>query len=642
MILQTFILNPMRKKFTILLFLICKMSYGQNIFKTTLQSPQGPVEFLGDATGKKIKCEITPLMNQQIENEIARNQAVLIQSGILSPVHSVLPVRFAFPLRKKAGLLDPGVYHIGNYIDHDPSTSVQDYNCGTRTYDGHNGTDIGISPFEWYKMDNNHVEVISAAAGVIVNKSDGNFDRNCSWNNTNWNAVYIQHSDGTVAWYGHLKSGSLTTKAVGQSVVAGEYLGAVGSSGMSSGPHLHFELRSSTNAVLDPWSGSCNSSASLWLNQEPYYKSGLNKIMTASSVPSTQCSSDTLHPSSTFCPGGLIYLVSGYRDQQDGQAVVHEIISPVNVVEIQWTQSFSGYGDHSWYVWGRFLPWNAQPGNWKYRITYLGNVYESAFTVLAPVAASVSIAASTGTNICAGNSVTFTAIPVNGGNAPIYKWKRNGTIYGGNSPTYTTSSLTNGTVVTCTMISNSTAQCFTGNDTVISNSLNMSVTSVSTPTVTITQSPSGAISPTATVTFTAAVTNGGTPPGYQWMKNNLPVGTNSSTYVGNTWVKGDVIKCIMTSTKPCVNSNPATSNSITISTLPKYLTVDVVTNKAYYYDANFTYLVNHTMSSTVLNGTTNASDVQAVGTKAYVLDQVNKKNFQKFSLRNHPGSFEDI
>ena len=98
-------------------------------------------------------------------------------------------------------------------------------------------------PFSWYKMDHDQVKVVAAADGVIIYKSDGNFDKNCGFNNDNWNAVYVEHADGSVAWYGHLKNGSLSTKAVGESVSSGEYLGIVGSSGSSTGPHLHFEVR---------------------------------------------------------------------------------------------------------------------------------------------------------------------------------------------------------------------------------------------------------------------------------------------------------------------------------------------------------------------------------------------------------------
>ena len=78
--------------------------------------------------------------------------------------------------------------------------------------------------------------------------------------------------------------------------------------------------------------------------------------------------------------------------------------------------------------------------------------------VNAIISASVSIASdATDNTICAGSSVTFTAIPTNGGTAPEYQWKLNDLdIEGENNETYTTTALNNDDVVTVVMISNET------------------------------------------------------------------------------------------------------------------------------------------------------------------------------------------
>ena len=73
----------------------------------------------------------------------------------------------------------------------------------------------------------------------------------------------------------------------------------------------------------------------------------------------------------------------------------------------------------------------------------------------AAVTPAVSIAITSGSNpSAAGASVTFTATPTNGGTTPSYQWKVNGVNAGTNAANFTTTTLTNGQIVTCVMTSN--------------------------------------------------------------------------------------------------------------------------------------------------------------------------------------------
>jgi murein DD-endopeptidase MepM/ murein hydrolase activator NlpD len=62
------------------------------------------------------------------------------------------------------------------------------------------------------------------------------------------NLVILKHSDGYETYYGHL---SVISVSVGDRVAAGKKIGLVGSTGKSTGPHLHFEVRKD-NKVRNP------------------------------------------------------------------------------------------------------------------------------------------------------------------------------------------------------------------------------------------------------------------------------------------------------------------------------------------------------------------------------------------------------
>ena len=62
------------------------------------------------------------------------------------------------------------------------------------------------------------------------------------------NLISIKHANGSISMYGHLNNSEV---AVGQLVTAGQVIGHVGSTGLATGPHLHFEWRQGGKAI-DP------------------------------------------------------------------------------------------------------------------------------------------------------------------------------------------------------------------------------------------------------------------------------------------------------------------------------------------------------------------------------------------------------
>lgn len=118
----------------------------------------------------------------------------------------------------------------------------------------HSGLDIagGFAP--------GTVNIIAAKDGVVVYPTK-DVSNSCPSSNSlsscgggYGNYVIIQHSDGNFTLYGHLHEKSITVTA-GESVRQGEVIGKMGSSGNSTGTHLHFEVRQGANAysaTVDP------------------------------------------------------------------------------------------------------------------------------------------------------------------------------------------------------------------------------------------------------------------------------------------------------------------------------------------------------------------------------------------------------
>jgi hypothetical protein len=92
-------------------------------------------------------------------------------------------------------------------------------------------------------------------------------------------------------------------------------------------------------------------------------------------------------------------------------------------------------------------------------VTTSGGTATSTTNYSVAVTPSISISVAGGNTICSGTSVTFTATPVNGGSAPAYQWKVNGTNAGTNGNTFTSSAFTNGQQIACVLTSN--AVCVT-------------------------------------------------------------------------------------------------------------------------------------------------------------------------------------
>ena len=123
--------------------------------------------------------------------------------------------------------VEPGVEYIwpvgdwGGYISS---------GFGYRTFDNqfHNGIDIAGVPQD--------TAIYAAASGTVVRSE---------WNNSGYgNFVMVDHGNGYMTAYAHLNSRAVS---VGDKVEQGDILGGIGTTGRSTGIHLHFEIRCGTD-----------------------------------------------------------------------------------------------------------------------------------------------------------------------------------------------------------------------------------------------------------------------------------------------------------------------------------------------------------------------------------------------------------
>lgn len=90
---------------------------------------------------------------------------------------------------------------------------------------------------------------LAAPTGTPVQVVTAGFVTFAGWDGPYGNKVEVTHPDGTVTWYAHL---SRLDVAATDQVRTGQVIGLVGSTGNSTGPHLHMEVRPGGGDPVDP------------------------------------------------------------------------------------------------------------------------------------------------------------------------------------------------------------------------------------------------------------------------------------------------------------------------------------------------------------------------------------------------------
>ncbi|MBR6469998.1 MAG: M23 family metallopeptidase, partial [Lachnospiraceae bacterium] len=138
---------------------------------------------------------------------------------------------------------------------------LQEQNKSTRTYDGgmfkfpcpnytRISDDYGMRMHPILKVEKFHngVDLAAPSGSPILAAYDGDVV-SAGYSSSMGNYIMIDHGDSLITIYMHASSLNVST---GQSVSKGQKIGAVGSTGRSTGPHLHFSVRKDGNYV-SPW-----------------------------------------------------------------------------------------------------------------------------------------------------------------------------------------------------------------------------------------------------------------------------------------------------------------------------------------------------------------------------------------------------
>lgn len=310
----------------------------------------------------------------------------LISVATLAPSVTIAQVELIWPVEGTPF----AEWSIGNYVDIDTRpVARRDYRGGRITYDGHDALDIGLPHFR--AMDEGY-DIYAAAAGTVTFAQDGDYDR-YSFSNPApageaGNYVVIDHGDGLTTLYGHMRKGSVAVSA-GQSVEAGETIGQVGSSGQSTGPHLHFTVRVHGQPVetfLDPdaW----------WVDPLPYsgevatvMDSGIaSEWPTAEEVENGVKHQAVFEATST---DQLVVMWNYLFGIAEESSVSLKLRRPHGDIFSDYTWIQEGLGGGFWNH-GVVLPSNPQLGFWRSELAINGKVLSSnTFRIVAPEPSSV-------------------------------------------------------------------------------------------------------------------------------------------------------------------------------------------------------------------------------------------------------------
>ncbi len=312
------------------------------------------------------------------------NESDNTASFTFSPTTPSLPQKLIWPIEGTPYLETA----VSNYVDVDPLSGIEDFAGGSVSYNGHNAWDIGPADFTFAEQDAG-MELYAAADGTVTDVHDGEFDRNTVWQGQPANFVIIDHGGGWRTIYWHFRRDSITVD-VGDTVQAGDFIGYMGSSGNSSGTHVHFILQHYGFTVemmydigtymVDPLTYVFDSPRLLETGITNYTPNDHRQEQFSEVETYTQQS------------GQRVYSIGMYAGLTVGDSIGQVWRQPDGTVWSSPGSTMTSSYSWSWWYWWRTLPSSPQLGTWTIEFMVNGvKQGEDTFEVTVPGAAEIRV-----------------------------------------------------------------------------------------------------------------------------------------------------------------------------------------------------------------------------------------------------------
>ncbi|NCU28510.1 MAG: M23 family metallopeptidase [Candidatus Moranbacteria bacterium] len=168
------------------------------------------------------------------ESVLKVGDIIFVPNGIISqPVTAPSSKNSSSPSKSSNTKVDTGYYAR-------PVAGIITSKYGSRKGGFHYGVDIGNA---------RGTSIRAAASGTVVKVVSGCKEGNSSCGGRYGNYIVISHSNGTKTFYAHLSSVGVS---YGEKVSQGDVIGALGNTGRSTGPHLHFEIENANGSKMRP------------------------------------------------------------------------------------------------------------------------------------------------------------------------------------------------------------------------------------------------------------------------------------------------------------------------------------------------------------------------------------------------------